>query len=79
MNIKIWLVGTLNQLFIRVLLLKQNVLKNKVVSGKTQFFMTGPFCTPHSICLDIGFWQFCMEMLRFHSWHFEQKNYTPVF
>ena len=30
--------------------------KNKVVTGKTPFFLIGPFCTHHSICLNIGFW-----------------------
>ena len=29
--------------------------KNKVVSGKTQFFVIGPFCTHNFICLNIGF------------------------
>ena len=38
--------------------MKQNYQKkNKVVTGKTPFFVIGPFCTPHSICLNIGFWQ----------------------
>ena len=37
--------------------LKQNFRKYKVVSGKTPFFVIGPFCTPHSICLNIDFWQ----------------------
>ena len=30
--------------------------KNKVVAGKTPFFVTGPFYTSHSICLNTGFW-----------------------
>ena len=30
-------------------------LKNKVVSGKTPLFKTGPFYTPLSLCLNIGF------------------------
>ena len=38
-----------------VLKLKQNFLKNKVVTSKAWFFVIGPFCTPHSICLNIGF------------------------
>ena len=29
--------------------------KNKVVTDKTLFIVTGPFCTHHSICLNIGF------------------------
>ena len=51
-----WLVYQVNSLYV-VLKLKQNVRKNKTVAGKTLFFAIGPFCTPHSICLNIGFWQ----------------------
>ena len=55
-NMDIWVVGTSNQLFIKsILKLKQNLQKNKVVTSKTPFFVTGPFCALHSICLDIGF------------------------
>ena len=38
-NMDIWVIGK----------------KNKVVTGKSQFFVKGLFCTPHSICLNIGF------------------------
>ena len=38
-----------------VLKLKQNFQKNKVVTGKTPCFVIGPFCTAHSVCLNIGF------------------------
>ena len=56
MNMDICVVGTSNQLYIReVPKLKQNFRKRKVVTGKTLFFVIGPFCTPHSICLNIGF------------------------
>ena len=48
MNMEIWVVGTLNQL-------KQSFRKNKVVTGKTALFRIGSFCTPHSVCLNIGF------------------------
>ena len=75
----IWVVGTLNQLFIRVLKLKQIFQKNKVVTGKTPLFVIVPFCTHHSIFLKIGFWQFCMEMMRFQSYCFQLKNGTPVY
>ena len=30
--------------------------KNRVVTDKTPFFVIGPFCSHHSICLNIGFW-----------------------
>ena len=36
--------------------LKLNFQKNKVVTGKTLFFVIGSFCSHHSICLNIGFW-----------------------
>ena len=55
-NMSIWVVDTSNQVFIgAVLKLKQNFQKNKVVTGKTPFFVIGSFCSHHSICLNIGF------------------------
>ena len=58
-KLRIWafesLVHQINSLW-EVLKLKQNFQKNKVVNGKTPFFVIGPFCTHHSICLNIGFW-----------------------
>ena len=58
-KVGIWAFGSLihqiNSLW-QVLKLKQNFEKNKVVFGKTPFFVIGPFCTHHSICLNIGFW-----------------------
>ena len=47
-------VGTLNQLFIRSSYTEIKFLKNKVVSGKPTFFVTGSFCTPMTICLNIS-------------------------
>ena len=58
MNMDISVVSTLIQLFIRgsYLKLKQNFRKKKVVTGKILFFVIGdPFCSPHFICLSIGF------------------------
>ena len=37
--------------------MKQIFLKNKIDTGETVYFVIGPFCTPHSICLNIGFWE----------------------
>ena len=57
-NMGIWFVGTSNELVIREQLHlkgKQNFQKNQVVTGKTPTFVIGPFCTHHSICLNIGF------------------------
>ena len=49
MNMDIWVVG----IFIGIFKLKQNLQKNKVVTGKTPFFVIGPFFTQHSICLKL--------------------------
>ena len=35
--------------------LKWNKIFKKVITGKTSFFVIGPFRTHHSICLNIGF------------------------
>ena len=48
MNMDIWVVGTLNQLFMRG---SYTFKKHTTVSGKNPFFVIGPFCTPHSIQL----------------------------
>ena len=68
MNMDIWVGSTLNQLFIRG---SYNEIKfskkKKIVSGKTPFFVIESFCTRHSICLNVGFWQICMEILCFQS------------
>ena len=37
--------------------LKQNFRKRNMVTGKTLFFVIGQFCSSHSICLKISFWQ----------------------
>ena len=55
---QLWAFGLLVQQInslIEDLKLKQNFQKNKVVTGKTPFFVTGPFCSHHFICLKIGF------------------------
>ena len=48
-----WLVHQINSLY-EALKLKQNFRKNKVVTGKIPFFVIGPFCTPHSVCLNLA-------------------------
>ena len=55
MNMYIWVIGVLNQHLEQILILQLNFLKNEVASGKSSFFMIGPLCTPHSICLNNGF------------------------
>ena len=49
-----WLVHQINSIY-EILKPKQNLKKNKVVTGKTSFLVTGLLCTPHSICLNMGF------------------------
>ena len=50
-NMDIWVVGTSNQLSCT----ETKFSENKVVTGKAPFFLIGRFCTPRSICLNIGF------------------------
>ena len=52
-----WVVGTSDQLFRRGSYSETKFQETKVVSGKTPSFVIDPFCTFHSICLNIGFWQ----------------------
>ena len=67
-------------LFLRGSKLEQISPKNKEVTGKTQFFAIGPFCSRHSICFSIGFWQNSFEWKWcFQSLWFQLKNGTPVF
>ena len=53
----IWVIGTLNNLFIRGFHTQIKYSKNKVVSDKTPLFVIGPFCIRNSICINIGFGQ----------------------
>ena len=56
-KVQVWALGSLVHQINSIqetLKLKQNFQKNKVVAGKTPFFMMGPFCTHHSICLNVG-------------------------
>ena len=58
-KIRIWTFGSLvHQInsIKEVLKLKQIFQKDKVFTGKTPLFVIGPFCSSHSICLNIGFW-----------------------
>ena len=53
----IWVIDTLNQLFIRGFYTRIKFQKNKVVRDKTPFIVISQICTPYYICLNIGFWQ----------------------
>ena len=50
----IWVVGTVNQLFLKGSYTESKFSNDKVVSGKTLFCVTGLFCSFYSICLKIG-------------------------
>ena len=58
--------------------MKENSQKNKVVTGRTPFFVIGPFCTHYSICLNIVFWyaSFVCKWCVFNLSAFKQK--TPL-
>ena len=75
-----WLGHQINSLY-EILKLKQNVRKNKVVTGETSFFVIGLFCTSHSIYLKhcLLTEQFCLEMMRFQSSYFQLKNGCTIF
>ena len=46
----IWVADTLNHLFIT-----SSYKTSKAIGDKNKFLVIGPLCTPHSICLTIGF------------------------
>ena len=54
MNMRNWVVGTSNQRFM-IGSYTETFNNKKVDTGKTAFFVIGPFCTSHSICLNIDF------------------------
>ena len=60
------------------IILKINLQKNNVVSGKTLFNAIGPFCTPRSICLNISFWQ-GRFIWKCRAFNLSTLNFTPVF
>ena len=55
MNMYIWEIGAVNQLFVRSSYTQIKFSKNEVVSGKSPFFVKGPFSAHHSICFNISF------------------------
>ena len=57
MNMDIWVVGTLNQLFVTDSYTEKKKFpkRSKAVTGKTAFIVIGPLCAPHSFCLNNGF------------------------
>ena len=79
MNMEIWGVGTLNQLFIEVLKLKQSFLKNKV-AAKPRSLRKVHFVFPILVILTLAYDRAaCLEMLHFQCYYFQPKNSTPVF
>ena len=76
-NMYIRVIGTLNHLFIRGSYTPLNFfLKKEVIGGRSPFFVIGPFCTPHSVNLNIGFWQ--SSSFVWECCTFELKNGNPV-
>ena len=75
-----WLVDQINSLC-EGLKLKQNFQKTKIVTGKCPFYVIGPSCTPHSICLNIGFWQgsFAWKHCVFNANTFNKKTVLKFF
>ena len=53
-NMGIWVAGISNQLFIRGYLAENKFKKLGLATGKTLFFVIGPFYIHRSICLNIG-------------------------
>ena len=51
----IWVVATSNQFFLRGFKTGKKFQKNKIVTDKTPLSEIGPFCSYHSICLNISF------------------------
>ena len=47
--------GTSNQLLLSGSKTGKKIPKNKAVTDKTPLFVTGSFCSCHSVCLNIGF------------------------
>ena len=47
-------IGKSNQFFTRGSYTKAKFSKNKVVTDKTPFFVIDPYCTPYSMCVNIG-------------------------
>ena len=75
----IWVAGTSNQLFIRLLIMKPNFKKNKAVTSKTPFCVL--FCTPNYIFLNIGFSQgsFICKCCFFNVIAFNEKTILQFF
>ena len=61
MNMEIWLAGLSNQIFIKRTYTETKFSKKQSSYWHNSFlpFVIVPFCTPHSICHNIGFWQGC--------------------
>ena len=64
MDIDIWVVVTSNQLFIRDSC-SETKFSKKSSYWQNSIFFGRPLCTPHSICLNCGFWQgsFCVNVV----------------
>ena len=71
----IWIIGTLNQQFIRDFIINFNFQKSKVVSGKTPFFSDKSIFIPSILfVLTLAFRRAFLGILCSHS----TFNYKPV-
>ena len=61
--------------------MKLNFQNNKKVTGKTLFYAKDQFCIPHSIFLNISFWQgsFVWTCCPFNPSTFEYKALIQLF
>ena len=67
MNMYIWVIGTLNQLFVRGFYtqIKFSKKNNEIVSGKNSFFVIGSFVLPIQFVLTLAFDRVVLYLLQF--------------
>ena len=79
-NKGIWVIATLNQLFIIGSLLKSNFQKKKHLMAKHSALWKVHFVLSIIFILKSNFdWQFRIDMWRFLSQYFQLQNVAPVF
>ena len=70
-----WYVKSIINYLEELFILKLNFQKQKVVGGKTQFFVISPFVPPVLFFLRLGFeGQFFMEILSFYLFYIQPKK-----
>ena len=77
MNMDIWIVGTSNQLFKEVLKFKQYFDRNKVVTGKTPFFVVHFVLTILFVLIEKTMYHNnCLLLLKKRQWQSLVTLYT---